>query len=166
MAMRKFIPIFLFLILSLAACGPSLEAEEIAKYHNDYVENVNTLATQVDEQIQKSFATESPKETYELQTENVLPLIDEIKKYIETQKPQSDEVKELHDLRLKQLSAWEEAFQFQYQALEKTIAEASEEEVSELLKESDQKLLEAAELGQKADSKLMDLAEEHDVTIN
>lgn len=165
--MKKTIWFISFLsLLILTSCSTSPEAEEIAKYHNDYVENVNSLATQVDEQIQKSFATESPQETYDLQTENVLPLIDEIKKYIEDMQPESGEVKELHEMRLKQLSAWEEAFKLQYQALEKTVAEESEEEVSKLLKESDQKLLEAAELGQQADNKLVKLAEEHDVTIN
>jgi hypothetical protein len=163
---KKILFIGLLLILVLAACGTSKEGEELAAYHNSYVENVNTLADKVNMEVQKSFATESPQETYELQKENVLPLIAEVRKYIESKKPESEPVKELHELRLKQLAAWEEAFTLQYQALEQTVAEASEEEVSELLKESDQKLVEAAELGKEADDRLLELAKEHNVTLN
>ncbi|MEN2767525.1 hypothetical protein [Ornithinibacillus xuwenensis] len=164
--MKKILEVIgFFMILGLVACGSSPEGDALAEYHNNYVENVNSLASQVDVEVQKSFSTESPEETYKLQTENVLPLIKEVKEHIESMAPESKVVKEIHELRLEQLTAWEEAFDLQYEALEKTIAAASEGEVNDLLTRSDQKLVEAAEFGQKADERLLELAEEHNVTL-
>jgi Tfp pilus assembly protein PilP len=161
---RTLIVLIISILLLLVGCSSS-EGEELVNYHKNYVENVNTIAEKVDVELQKSFLTETPEETYELQTKNVKPLIIEIKEYIESQKPESEPVKELHELRLKQLGAWEEAFNLQYQALEKTIESASEEEVSEILLKSDQKIAEAAELGQKADEKMGKLAEDLNVSL-
>ncbi|MEN2467393.1 hypothetical protein [Ornithinibacillus sp. FSL M8-0202] len=166
MIKRILLIVILVLLTFLVACNTSPEAEELAAYHNDYVENVNSLASQVDIEVQKSFATETPEETLDLQTKNVLPLISSIKEHIESQNPESEAVKELHNLRLNQLSAWEEAFNLQYQALEKTVNEEEEEEVTELLQQSDEKLLETAQYGQEADNKLRELAEKYNVSLN
>ncbi|WP_217589263.1 hypothetical protein [Lentibacillus saliphilus] len=149
----------------LSACGASEQAKELADYHNSYVETVNNLANQVDVELGNSYNVETPEETVELQREYVMPLVKEITDYIEAQDPQTDIVKELHNMRLTQLAAWSEALELHHEALQKTVEGASEDEINQLVADSDEKMTEAIKKAQEADERMVELAEEHGVEL-
>lgn len=163
--MKKLRVIFgILIIISLVACS-SPESEELTEYHNSYVETINTKAMMVDQELQKSLRAESPAIALEMQQKNVLPLVDEIQEFIHSRNPETEVVIELHKMRVNQLDTWAEAVRLRYQALEKTVEKASEEEIEKLIVESDEKLLDAQKTGAKADERFEELADEYKVDL-
>ncbi|MEC5424935.1 hypothetical protein QGM71_15720 [Virgibacillus sp. C22-A2] len=156
--------ILVSMILGLSACS-SAEGKELAEYHNNYVETVNEKATQVEVELNASFEAGTLEEELKLQEENVLPLISEIEEYIESQKPESDVVKEMHSMRLEQMRSWVEVFNLRFEALEKTIEGASEEEVAEIVQQAEEKVVETQTKAQAANEKMAELADEYNVEL-
>lgn len=105
-------------LLLLAACA-SAESEELADYHNGYVENVNSKLTKIDTLNEKSLSSASFEEAYTVQKNELFPIVNEIKDYMDSQEPESKVVKEYHSLRADQVDAWYDAFQMKYDVLEK-----------------------------------------------
>ncbi|MUV39208.1 hypothetical protein JNUCC1_03081 [Lentibacillus sp. JNUCC-1] len=165
--MKKLYMLSLMVLMTglLGACGASEEAEELADYHNSYVETVNDLASQVDEEMARSYNAGTPEEALQIQEEKVMPLVDEIMGYIDSLAPKTDVVKELHEKRKEQLDVWSQAMTMNVEALKKSVEGANEEEVNQLLGQSDEKLTKARENAQKADAFMAEMAEEHDVEI-
>ncbi|WP_010098588.1 hypothetical protein [Ornithinibacillus scapharcae] len=161
--MKKFILSVCFLLTIILVACSSPESEELAEYHNSYIENINTKAMLVDEELQKSLRAETPAMALELQQKNVIPLVDEIKEFIHSRDPETEVVKEIHNMRIKQLDTWAEAVRLRYQALEKTVEQATKEEVQKLLSESDEKLLDAQKKGEKADERFLELADKYNI---
>ncbi|MBP1971432.1 hypothetical protein J2Z83_003571 [Virgibacillus natechei] len=163
--MRKlFLVAILCISLGLVACS-SPEADELVEYHNSYVETVNPKANQMDAELEKLSMIADPEEAFEFQNENIIPIAEEIIEYIESNEPETDVVKELHDLRLEQMNGWIEGFELRNGAMEKAAEMADEQEINELVQQSDEKFMETAEKAQIADERLVEMAEEHNVEL-
>lgn len=155
----------LAIITALAACS-SPEADELVHYHNDFVETVNPKAEQIDMELQELAMIEAPDEALQFQNENITPIVNEIMEYINSMEPETEVVKELHELRLSQLSSWSEGFEFRHKAMERAAESAEEQEINQLIQQSDEKFMETMENAQKADAKLVEMAEEFNVEID
>ncbi|SFA91148.1 hypothetical protein SAMN04488072_103219 [Lentibacillus halodurans] len=152
-------------LLLLAACT-SAETEELMDYHNGYVDHVNSKITEINTLSEKSLSSASFEEALDIQTNELLPLVNEIKDYMDSQEPESNVVKEYHSLRSDQVDTWYEAFQMKYDVLEKMVNESiSEEEADEIIMDADNNFMEAGEKAQKADKKIEDLADEHNLEL-
>ncbi|GAB3047738.1 hypothetical protein [Virgibacillus ainsalahensis] len=154
----------LFFMMVLAACS-SPEADELVEYHNTYVETVNPKAEEIDVHLQQLAAIADPEEALEYQNDNIMPLANEIMEFIQSMEPETEVVTELHDLRLNQMSAWNEGFELRNQAMEKAAEMAGDEEINELVQQSDEKFMEAQEKAVTADERLIEMASEHNVEI-
>lgn len=152
-------------LVFLTACASS-EAKEIVEYHNNYVENVNKRAIKVDEALAKSNQASTLEDTFKIFKEEVDPLVQDIKRYILTQEPETDVVKELNSMRVDQLKAWSKAFELRLKALkEANELSPNEDEVSELTDKSNKSFEKFNELGEKANKRFMEIAEEYNVEI-
>ncbi|ALX47198.1 hypothetical protein [Lentibacillus amyloliquefaciens] len=166
MKVRLKLFVCLNVLLVLAACS-SAEAEELVDYHNGYVENVNSKLIDINTLNEKSSSSASFEEAYDVQKNELLPIVNEIKDYIDSQDPESETVKEYHSMRADQVETWYEAFQMKFDVLEKMVKESiSEEEANEIIMEADEKFVEAGEKAQKADQKMESLAEEHNLQLD
>ncbi|GGK08606.1 hypothetical protein GCM10007063_33770 [Lentibacillus kapialis] len=135
-------------------------------YHNGYVENVNNKITEINTLNEKSLSSASIEEALDIQTNELLPLVDEIKDYMDSQEPEPEVVKEYHSLRVDQVDTWYEAFQMKFDVLEKMVDKSiSEAEADKVLMEADEKYMEAGEKAQKADQKMEDLADEYNLEL-
>ncbi|TFJ91288.1 hypothetical protein [Lentibacillus salicampi] len=152
-------------VLLLAACA-SAEAEELVDYHNGYVENVNGKLMEIDTLNEKSLSSASYEDALNVQENELMPLVNDIKDYMDSQEPESDVVKEYHSLRADQVDTWYEAFQMKFDVLKKMVNQSiSEEEANEVIMEADEKYMEAGEKAQMADQKMEDLADEHNLEL-
>lgn len=152
-------------LLLLTACA-SAEAEELVEYHNNYVDEVNSKIEEINTLNQQSLSAASFQEAYEIQESELLPLVNEIKTYIDEQAPESELVKEYHALRKDQLHTWHEAFQMKFEVLGQMAEESiSEAEANEIIMEADNKFIEAGEKAQEADQRMQELAEEHNLEL-
>jgi PBP1b-binding outer membrane lipoprotein LpoB len=150
------------LLISCASAG----AEELVDYHNSYVENVNSKLPEINTLNEKSLSSASFEEALDVQKNELLPLVNEIKDYIDSQEPESDIVKEYHLLRADQVDTWYEAFQMKHDVLESVVDQSiSDEEANEIIMEADEKFMEAGEKAQEADQKMVDLADEHNLEL-
>ena len=155
----------LCLMVILGACS-SPETEELVDYHNSYNETVNEKAEEVDQLLVKADEATTVTEAYNILQVEVKPLVDEITKYILDQKPETDAVKELNNMRIKQFKGWSEAFDIQLEALEiSKQPSADEEEVAVLMEKYNTKLSEATKIGEKANEKFKNLADEYNVEL-
>ncbi|SET34322.1 hypothetical protein SAMN05216389_10975 [Oceanobacillus limi] len=160
--MKKLFVLCLFILMTLVACS-SPETDELVEYHNNYIDVINEKAELVDQAVFKSMNVETPEEALEIQKNEVMPLVNEIKDFMNSQEVETEAVKEFHDLRMEQIEAFASSVELQYEALEKTVDMASKEQINKLVEESDAKYTEAMEKSQKAEDRLAELADEYDV---
>lgn len=152
-------------LVFLTACASS-EAKEIVEYHNEYVENVNKKALKVDKALAKFNQASTFADTLKIFKEEVDPLVQDIKKYILSQEPETEVVKELNLMRVDQLKAWSKAFELRLQALEKANESSpNEAEITDLTDKSNKSFDKFNELGEKANKRFMELAEEYNVEL-
>lgn len=152
----------LLVIVTLSACN-SAETDELVEYHNSFVKSVNKKSMEVEQAMEKSLSSETLEEALEIQKNEVVPLVDEIESYIQSQKPETDAVKELHGMRVEQISSWVEAYNLNHEALGKMLKMEDDPEIDEMITESDVKFGEAEKLGIKADEKLEKMSKEYNV---
>lgn len=164
--MKKLFLISMLAIITVLAACSSPEAEELVKYHNDFVETVNPKAEQIDMELQELAMIEAPDEALKFQNENITPIVNEIMEYIHSMEPETEVVKELHELRLSQLNSWSEGFELRHKAMERAAESAEEQEINQLVQQSDEKFMETMENAQKADAKLVEMAEEYNVEMD
>lgn len=156
------IPLFGIIVMGLVACNVE-ESQELADYHNDYIEEVNPIAEEIDEKLVSFWDVDEPEEALNYFEEDIQPLIDDIGDFIESREPDAEVVQELHELRQDQLSSWFEGFDLLLEGLEEAIASGDEDAVLVALEESDGKFLEAQEKAEKADDRFLEMADEYDV---
>ncbi|WP_157087625.1 hypothetical protein [Oceanobacillus damuensis] len=161
---KLFLISILSIVTGLAACS-SPEADELVEYHNDFVDTVNPKAEQIDMELQELSMIEAPDEALEFQNENITPIANEIMDYINSLEPETEAVKELHELRLSQLNSWSEGFELRHKAMERAAESAEEHEINQLVQQSDEKFMEAFENAQKADVRLVEMADEYNVEL-
>ncbi|MBY7143987.1 hypothetical protein KFZ56_13220 [Virgibacillus sp. NKC19-3] len=159
---KLLLPIGFVLIGLFTACS-SAEGDELVDYQNGYVENVVNKTEEVDQKFQESLEAQTMEEMIEMQENEVMPMVSEIGEYIDDQEPETDDVKEYHDMRAEEMSIWEEAFDLRFEALEKMANNESDQEVDELIAQSDEKLDESDEIGMEVEQKLGELVEEYNL---
>ncbi|MUV39202.1 hypothetical protein JNUCC1_03075 [Lentibacillus sp. JNUCC-1] len=163
--MRTFIQLLLLvLFMGLAACS-SPEADELADYHNRYVEEVNPKADKIDEHLNKIAMIEAMDEALAYQKENINPLVEDIMTFIQQQEPNSDVVKEVHEMRAEQLKLWKEGFDLRTEAMKEAANEAAEAQINSLVEQSDNKMIKAAEYAQQANEKIASLADQYEFEL-
>lgn len=163
--MDRKLKLFISFMTMLVACT-SAESEELVNYHNGYVDNVNSKITAINTLNEKSLSSASFEEAYNVQKDELLPLVDEIKDYMDSQESETDVVQAYHSLRVEQVETWYEAFQMKFDVLEQMTNESiSEEEANDIILQADDKFMEAGEKAQEADQKLADLADEHNLEL-
>lgn len=164
--MKRF---FVFLILSivavLGACS-SPETDELVEYHNSYIEKVNPKVQEIDQLLVQSSQATTLENAYKMEKDEVKPLVEEVTQYISNQKPETDVVKELNELRIEQFKTWSDAFDSRLQALEVAINKSENDpEVQNLMQQFEDKLGKAAEIRQEADQKFTEFAKEYNVEL-
>ncbi|MFD2638740.1 hypothetical protein [Piscibacillus salipiscarius] len=153
----------LLLSLVLAACSGSEEQEEIISYHNDLTEFNDEVLNEIEEVLQQTETAATVEESYEIQKE--LPdLVGKMLTNLESKDPESESVKEYHDLRKKQITAWHEAMKLEVDILGQLAnGEMTEEEANEASKEIDKLMVEFDELTQEVENKIVEFEEEYDI---
>lgn len=162
--MKKMRKLFLFTILffMLAACS-SPEAEEILDIHNGYVDNVNPKIDEVEQVYEKINAAQSDQEVIDIRETELTPLVMEVKEYIDSQKPETEEAKEYHQIRADWADTWYEVIELENEASQGMMDDSlTEEEVTELLMQAEEKGKEAEELAEKGHEKIDELSEKYD----
>lgn len=163
--MKKMRQLFLFTILfltiMLAACS-SPEAEEILDIHNGYVDNVNPKIDEVDQVYEKINAAQSDEEVMDIRETELTSIVLEVKEYIDSQEPETEEAKEYHQIRADWASAWYDVIDLENKATQGTIdGSLTEEEITELLMQAEERGQEASELAEKGHEKIDELSEKY-----
>ena len=160
--MKKFfLFVGIFFVVMLAACS-SAEGDEVLEYHNGFVDNINDRGSEIEQLNQKMDEAATDEEVYEISENEIIPVIDEMKGYMDKQDPETDVVKEYHQLRMDWFNTWSEGYYLENEALDKYISQsASEDETDELMNQSIDKFTEAATLNEKADQRAEELIEEY-----
>src|SRR5690625_2020347 len=133
--MNKMRQLFLFTILffmiMLAACS-SPYAEEVMDFHNGYDDNVNPKIDEVDQVYEKINASQSDEEVMDIRETELTPLIVEIKEYIDSQKPETEEAKEYHQIRAGWANTWYDVIELENEASQGAIdGSLTEEEITD-----------------------------------
>lgn len=162
MKKKALLLIGLSLVLLLAACQ-SAESKEVLEYHNDLVKNVINKGDDVAAGYDKMDLAETEQEVIDISKNEMLPTLDEMRKYMEAQKPEKDDTKEYHQLRLEWFEAYSDLIETELQAMEDYINDViTEEEFDNISEGLYEKLDETNELAEKADQKIDELAEKYD----
>lgn len=146
----------------LVACS-SPEEKEILDVHNGYVDNVNPKIDEVDQVYEKINTAQSDEEVMDIRETELTPLVLEVKEYIDSQKPETEEAKEYHQIRADWANAWYDVIDLENQASQGMVDESlTDEEVTELLIQAEEKGQEATELAEKGHEKIDELSDKYD----
>ncbi|MGP4071116.1 hypothetical protein ACTWQB_01015 [Piscibacillus sp. B03] len=161
--LMKGLVVVLLLSLVLAACSGSEEQEEIISYHNDLIEYNDEVLGEIEGIIQQAATATTIEENYEMQKD--LPdLVGKMVTNLESKDPESEAVKDYHDLRKKQITAWHEAMKLEVDILGQLAnGEMTEEEAAEASTEVDELMVEFDELTQEVENKIIEFEEEYDI---
>lgn len=165
--MRKMRQLFLFTIslfmIMLSACS-SPETKEVLSYHNDLVENVYPKIDEVLKVNDKLMTVSSEEEALDMQRNEIIPLMKEIKNYVESIEPKEDITKEYHQIKVEWINALNEAAEIDAETLEAFINDSmSDEEIMELSQKAEEKGQQAVELDSKASEKWVEIKEEYNI---
>ncbi|MFB4169300.1 hypothetical protein [Virgibacillus sp. JSM 102003] len=164
--MRKPFVISIFCAITVLTACSSPEKEELVEYHNSYIEEINPKAQEIDQLLVQSSKASSIEEAYNIEKNKVKPLVDEITQYVVNKKPDTDIVKEVNNLRVKQFKAWSEAFDSRLKALEVAIETSKNDpEAQDLMQQYEEKLGKAEQIREEADKTFKDFADEHNIKI-
>ena len=149
------------LVLLFVACS-SAEEDETLEYHNAFVDNVNDKGTELEQLYDKMTNAPTDGEALEISNNEITPIIDEMKAFMDEQDPETDVVKEYHQMRMDWFDQWSEGYYLENEALDNYINNAaSEEETNDLMEQSVEKFNEAHGLSEKAEAKAEELIEEY-----
>ncbi|GEL76475.1 hypothetical protein [Tenuibacillus multivorans] len=150
-------------VVLLGACS-SPEADEIIEYQNSYVEFINPLSVEIDEVLQKINMAATAGEAYEIQENELVPIAEDIKDFIDSKNPESDVVKEYHAIIEGQLNNWYDGIMMEYETMGQFInGEITEAEAQELYAQASEKYMAANEYEQEALDKMDELAQEYNI---
>src|SRR5699024_5773019 len=151
----------LFFMLDLVACS-SPKADEVLDYHNSLVDDVQHKLEEIQTLGQEVLSMNSQEDALEKQKNEVIPLLDEVKDYIESKEPEHDITKEYHQLKVDWINALRESVQLEQEAFEGLFdGSLTEEEANEVLAKSEEKTQESLEIDEKAQKKWEDIKEEY-----
>lgn len=158
---RVFLFAGLLLLVFITACQ-SAEADEVLEYHNDYVENVANKMDDIDVANEKIWMADTDEEAMDAIDNDLEPLLNNMKDYMDKQDPEKDATKEYHELRLNAFNAFYDSLQMDIETFRGLMDESiSEEEADERYEQSDAKFAEAQELSEKAEDKIDELADKY-----
>lgn len=159
---RIFMPLGLVLLIFLAACN-SAESKELLEYHNGLVDKVLDRMEEIDEGYDKIDIAESDDEVIEIAQQDMLPVLEEIKAYMEDQNPEKEDTKEYHKLRMEWVTGYYDLVTTELQAMEDYINDdISEEEFDNIVEDLYTQLEEVNDLSVKADDKIDELSEKYE----
>lgn len=148
------------LLIMLAACS-SPEEDEVLDYHNDFVDYTNPKLEEVDQLFGKMDAAETDEEAYDIEKDELTPIVEDIKDYVDEQDPEEDETKAYHELRSSWANSHYEAIEKQNEAYE-TFLDGSDEEADELFEEADEIMAEANAYDDQATEKWNEIMDKYD----
>ena len=157
--MRKINIVIGLLLLTLIAACQSAESKEVLEYHNGYVENVSTKLEELQELNLELVFAETDEEIDEL-IDQVEPILKEISDYMDAQDPENAETKEYHQLRLESIHALVASMEIDIELYRGFINESlSDEEIEQMLEESNAKFEEFNDWAIQANEKIDELSE-------
>ncbi|MEN2769023.1 hypothetical protein [Ornithinibacillus xuwenensis] len=151
------------LLMVLAACGSS-EEDEVLEYHNKMVDEINPKIDEIEMMYDEisTAAMEDEAKAIEIFENGLIPLVEEMKEYFESQKVKSDVAKEYHQMRLDLTNKLYEVVQKEHEFLTVLIdPAATEEEILEIETQVDDLNAEAFELDEAAAEHWDSLVEEY-----
>lgn len=150
--------ISLFLLLIITACN-SAGFKEVLEYHNDFVDEVGVKTEKIDEAYVKMDLAELDEEVLEISQKEILPMLDEIKAYMDAQEPKVDDTKEYHQLRLDWFNLYSEIVRTEIQSMDDFLNDRiTEEELDKIFEETYPKLAEVEKLSDAAEDKIDELS--------
>lgn len=159
--MRKtFLLMSLSLSIMLTACS-SEEGNEIIDYHNDFIDEVISKTEVIKNAYSEIEYVEDDKAVEVLKKE-IPPVLEDIKKYMDAQKPKKEDTKAYHQLRLKEINYYIDLIKYETNALSDYIEdEITEAEFDEFLEALQVKYDEYELLTIEANEKIEELSEKY-----
>lgn len=155
----------LSIILILTACGGASVGEDLIEYQNNFSENVAPKITEVNQILMDSETNEDPEVTYNVAKDGILPIVDEIKSYLHAENPETEEVRGVHEKRVKAFDAYSEAHHLRADAFQKLVEE-NRDEADDLMKQSSEQMDTFNELKEQFQKEYMKLMKENNVELN
>lgn len=162
--LRKILLFASLLVLLFTVACQSAESKEIIEYHNGYIDNVESEFDSIDALIDQMWSVESDEEVKDIITNELEPKITAMKEYMDEQDPKKEDTIAYHELRSGAIHAISESIELSMKAIQGLVDETiTEDEFEDMLDQADEKSEEAAELGDKANDKIDELAEKHNL---
>lgn len=160
--MKKKIMFFLIAVLLtvLAACS-SPEAKEVLNYHNDFVDYSNPKMDEVNQILDKIDLAETNQEAYDIGENVLVPIIKDVKDYLDEQDPKEDVTEEYHEILSKWANTFYKSAETQNDAYEEFI-DGSEDKGNELADEAEDLMMDANDYDEQALEKWDDIMDEYD----
>ena len=151
------------LLLVLVTACQAADADEVLEYHNSYIENVMEKAVEIDGITEKVWEEDTEDEdVLNLVNNDLEPLIEEMKAYMDKQDPESDDAKEYHKLRMDWFNSYYDVIKIDIQTYKGIINDTmSDSEIEKSFNESESKFNESLELAKIADEKIDELSEKY-----
>lgn len=151
----------LFLLIFMAACQ-SADADEVLEYHNGYVENVSDKMDDIDVANEKIYTAETDDEAMDIVENELEPLLDDMKNYMDKQDPEKDPTIEYHELRSKAYDAFYDSMKLDIETYKGIIdGSLTEEEADKNYDESEAMFMDAQKHQEKADEKIEELSDKY-----
>src|SRR5699024_11935290 len=111
---------------------------------------------------EKINAAQSDEEVMYIREKEFTSCVLEVKEYIDSQETETDEAKEYHQIRADCASAWYDVIDLENEATQGTIdGSLTEEEITELLMQAEERGQEASELAEKGHEKIDELSDKY-----
>src|SRR5690625_5118720 len=99
----------------------------------------------------------------DIREKELTPLRVEIKDSIDSQRPETEEAKEYHQIRADWANTWYDVLELENEASQGAIdGSLTEEEITEILMQAEKKAQEASELAEKGHEKIDELSDTYD----
>lgn len=166
--MKKLISFACFsMILVLAACSSSVK-DELVDYQNNYVKHVNSKVFKLQDYDNQINQEQDPKKIYNILTKKSIPLLKQVKDYLDSVDVKSDEVKKLHQIRQDQFDDWLRAYNLKVKAIKYAFPPATEtdqQKFKDTVEKVNQYAKMAQEKGSEYDKKVHKLADKYNVKL-
>lgn len=158
---RMFLFTGILLLIFMTACQ-SADANEVLEYHNSYVKNITDKMDHVDEANNQIWEAESEEEISDTIDNDLEPLLEKMRTYMDEQDPEKDVTKEYHEMRLKAFDSFYESMQIDIKTYKGLLDDTlSDEDADKNFEESEKKFEEAQKLSEEADKKIDELADKY-----
>lgn len=158
---RVFLFAGIILLFFITGCQ-SADANEVLEYHNSYVENVGNKMAEIAEVDEEIWDAETDQEAMELMDNELEPLIDSMKDYMDKQNPEKDPTKEYHEIRKKSVDSFYESMKLDIVTFRGIMDDSlTEEEVEENYEESAIIFEEALDHQEEAEEKIAELSDKY-----